>query len=340
MADKNKSNAINTHDKKDNIPHGMLSSPHIAYCVDKYKIIDGYNESCLGPATYHMRIGGNVLTWENGKKIEFTLEKHDDVNKNIRKKVDLKPNSLTFVTTREKFNLPKDIIARFNLKSKWIHKGLLLGTGPIVDPELKGNLLIPLHNFSSQDVTLEFNDELISVEFTKTLNPDDKFDESNGKFEYIPNKHWDFDFDKYREKIGRIRVESSVSSSFDMYEKAVTGYKDEIDKINEKFKKVFKKYNMIAGLTAGGTIIGLIVLVFTTWSLISNARDQLTEATNIVKVYSDENYDLSAYALKSKVEELQKKITKLEIQNREIYTDWMLRPGRRPETNKSIIEQK
>ena len=86
-----------------------------------------------------MRIGGKVLTWNKGEKVEYRLGDQDDLNKKLRSKVVLKPNSLTFVTTIEKFNLPKDIIARFNLKSKWVHQGLLLGTGPIVDPELNAN---------------------------------------------------------------------------------------------------------------------------------------------------------------------------------------------------------
>lgn len=317
MADKNTSNAIiNTHGD-DNIPSGMLSSPHIAYCVEKYKIIDGYDESCLGPSTYHMRIGGNVRTWDNGKLVEFTLGDQDDFNRNIRRKVDLRPNSLTFVTTIEKFRLTKDIIARFNLKSKLVHKGLLLGTGPIVDPELHGNLLIPLHNFSSQTVTLVFNDKLISVEFTKTLNPDDKIFGEVGRFKYIQNDHWNFDPDKYwAEQIGRIMVESSVSSSFDKYEKSF-----------ESYRSSFKTFNWIAGLTAGATIIGLVALVVTTWSLIGNARDNLKEATNIVKSYSDGAVDLSAYSLKSTANDLQNQITNLKKQNDEIYASWVLRPA-------------
>lgn len=152
MSNNDVPDAINTHDDN-NIPIGMLSSPHIQYCVTKYGIIETYDENCLGPAAYNMRIGGKVLTWDKGKKIAFILGKTEDRNQNILTELELKPNSLTFVTTIEKFNLPKDIIARFNLKSKWVHQGLLLGTGPIVDPELRANLLIPLHNFSSQPIT-------------------------------------------------------------------------------------------------------------------------------------------------------------------------------------------
>lgn len=321
MADNGIEEAVNTYGDA-NIPSGMLSSPHIAYCAEKYKIIDGFDKSCLDSATYHMRLGNKVLTWENGEKVEFSLGDFEDNNKNIQTKVELKPNSLTFVTTIEKFNLPKDIIARFNLKSRLVHKGLLLGTGPIVDPELKARLLIPIHNFSSQNVTLNYNEKIISVEFTKTLNPDQVIDINGKKFKYIKNKSRIFNFEKYLKRIGGGKVESSVSNKM------------------EEFDKSFKKYSSKLNIFSIASIIGfvgllvtLVTLVITTWQLISSARNQLTEATNIVKVYSDDNYDFSAYALKSTVDDLQEQIVKLKDQNNEFYNELMLRPE-----TKSVIK--
>ena len=162
----NESPAINTYTvdgANDIIPPGMLSSPQIAYCIDTFNIIENSDLSCLDSATYHMRIGGETLTWKDGIKEEYVLAEEEDRRKNILSKITLRPNSLTFVTTIEKFNLPKDIIARFNLKSKLIHQGLLLGTGPIVDPELRARLLIPLHNFSDNNIELKWGDKIISL---------------------------------------------------------------------------------------------------------------------------------------------------------------------------------
>ena len=318
-----KSDAINTHEDK-KFPQGMLSSPHIAYCVEKYKIITGYDSSCLGPATYHMRIGRSVLTWENGKKIEFTLGDKEDKDKGIRKSVDLKPNSLTFITTFEDFNLPKDIIARFNLKSKLVHQGLLLGTGPIVDPELQANLLIPLHNFSSQTVTLNYKDKIISVEFTKTLDPDDINISKNGKFPYINNEHWDFNFEKYREKIGRKQVESSVSSAFDNYDQLIDKYQNTLDDIKEENKKALKRFNLIGGLTAGATIIGLIALVITTWSLLSSSFDKVNESTKIIMQFNKENRIISKKI--DSYDYLKKQFIAMKLENEDIRKKLQLKP--------------
>ena len=304
MDDKRVDDAINTYDY-DKISAGMLSSPHIAYCVNKYNIIENYDKSCLGSATYNMRIGDKILTWEKGKQVEFILGKQEDRNKNIRTKVKLRPNSLTFITTIEKFNLPKDIIARFNLKSKWVHEGLLLGTGPIVDPELVANLLIPLHNFSSQDVTLHYGDEIISVEFTKTLNPSDHLESPTGEpFKYSKNKSRIFDFDSYRKRIQDKRVESSVSSKFDEYDKTIKKYKNRLN--------TFSSIGVVAIFAA---IVGLISLFYMTVDLISDARTQLDDATNIVKEYKEQNVDLRAFALKSTVNNLQMQLSELKRYN-------------------------
>ena len=298
MGKKDVEKAINTYGDK-NIPSGMLSSPHIAYCIKKYGIIEEYDMSCLGPATYHMRIGGKVLSWYKGEKVEFILGEEEDKNRNIRTQLELRPNSLTFVTTIEKFNLPKDIIARFNLKSKWVHEGLLLGTGPIVDPELKANLLIPLHNFSSLNVLLHWNDKIISVEFTKTLDPGDQFRLASGEnLAYVGNESRIYDFDKYRNRVGDKRVESSVSSKFDEYEKTI-----------EDYRKSLTRFSWIGGITFFGTFVGLIVLVLTTWSLVSSAWTQLNEASDRAKQYKEQSVDLGAFALKSAFDDLQKQFS-------------------------------
>ncbi len=45
---------------------------------------------------------------------------------------------------------------------------LLLGTGPLVDPGFHGNLLIPLHNLTSDEYVIRGDEGLIWIEFTKT----------------------------------------------------------------------------------------------------------------------------------------------------------------------------
>ena len=52
--------------------------------------------------------------------------------------------------------------------SAYVHRGLLLGTGPLVDPGFGGKLLIPLHNLTSSEYNIDTTEALIWIEFTKT----------------------------------------------------------------------------------------------------------------------------------------------------------------------------
>lgn len=58
-------------------------------------------------------------------------------------------NSLVYIKLREWLRLPFYIIGRHNLKIDYVYQGLLLGTGPQVDPGYMGKLYIPLHNLRS-----------------------------------------------------------------------------------------------------------------------------------------------------------------------------------------------
>lgn len=296
--------AINTYNEVDgkNIDQGMLSSPHIHFCIKKFKIIENYDESCIKPASYDMRLGRKFLTWENGKRVEFYIGKEEDKNRNIFKSIDLKPNSLSFITTIEKFNLPKDIIARFNLKSIWVHQGLLLGTGPIVDPELQAHILIPLHNFSSENITLYYGEKIISVEFTKTLNPDDKF-KNNSEIKYVKNKNAIFDFDGYRKRIERKKIESSVLSKFFEYDDKLKYYENQIN----RYRNLIGKFSWGTAIAFFLTLIGLSTLVITTWSFVSNAREELVKSSSIIS-----NYNSEINKLKKKNEDMYSRINKLE----------------------------
>jgi deoxycytidine triphosphate deaminase len=77
-------------------------------------------------------------------------------------------NSIVFVQVAETFQLPYYIAGRFNLKIKYIYQGLLLGTGPQVDPGFAGHLFCPLHNISSREIAIAKDDTFATIDFVKT----------------------------------------------------------------------------------------------------------------------------------------------------------------------------
>jgi hypothetical protein len=88
----------------------------------------------------------------------------------LGKSLTVPANSIVFVECDLDFRLPEYIALRFNLQIRYVHRGLLLGTGPLVDPGYWGKLCIPLHNLTDQDYEIPLTEGLIWVEFTKTTS--------------------------------------------------------------------------------------------------------------------------------------------------------------------------
>lgn len=115
----------------------------------------------LKPASYEVRPGRKFVRWnEFGKRIEIDITEEGSF--------ELPPNTISFIQIEPKIRLPDYIAIRFNLRITHVHRGLLLGTGPLIDPGFSGVPLIPLHNLTAETFHIRGNEGLIWVEFTKT----------------------------------------------------------------------------------------------------------------------------------------------------------------------------
>ncbi len=150
-------------DPEPTVAKSLLAADHIKLYAEKAGLLHPfYGESDrLKAASYEVRLGDTLIYWndEGEKKIQ-TIDKNSLIT--------LPANSICFVTLESQFLLPRYIAARFNLRIKHVHRGLLVGTGPLVDPGFRGHLLIPLHNLTVEPYTIRGDEGLIWVEFTKT----------------------------------------------------------------------------------------------------------------------------------------------------------------------------
>jgi len=155
------------------IPRALLSGKHIeAYARRAAMIFPAYGierdgvpgrQGALKTASYETQPGGTLIYYdERGELVRKKLshEKHGSIC--------LPANSIAFVSTRDRFFLPNYMALRFNLRIKHVHRGILLGTGPIVDPGYNKEILIPLHNLTDSDYHISLDEGLIWIEFTKT----------------------------------------------------------------------------------------------------------------------------------------------------------------------------
>jgi deoxycytidine triphosphate deaminase len=134
-------------------------------------------DETLKPASCGIRIGGPCAYW----KYEGPPEKRElkfverEVGENDV--LTLPPNSIVYATLAPRFRLPDYIAARFNLSIGYVYRGLLVGTGPLVDPGFDGTLQIPLHNLTSTPCEISTADAVLWMEFTK-LSPNERWREN------------------------------------------------------------------------------------------------------------------------------------------------------------------
>lgn len=150
------------------IAPSLLNSADIIDYVEKIGMIYPFYRDNLKPASYGVRLKGEYIYWLNKEeKVCGYLENITEIDDDGDKVFILKKNSIAYVQLEPVFRFPSYIAARFNLKIKHIYQGLLLGTGPLVDPGYEGNIYVPLHNLTNNDYKIKINIPFIWMEFTK-----------------------------------------------------------------------------------------------------------------------------------------------------------------------------
>jgi len=142
---------------------GILLSDRIAFYACKVGLIEPFLKEHLAPASYDLTLGSECWDSEHAKETGQA--------RRILKKGEpliIAPNSIVFVSTAETLNLPFYLVGRFNLKLRLLHEGLLVGVGPQIDPGYAGRLSCPLHNISSEKISIVCGETFAVIEFQKT----------------------------------------------------------------------------------------------------------------------------------------------------------------------------
>lgn len=290
------------------IPHALLSSGDIKQVVLATGAISpffegGGRKSRLKKASYEGRIGSKAYEYRSLKRVraferEFDIPFVEDkyelsqiFDGSVDRGLVVPKNGIIFVETDLEFRIPDFIALRFNLQIKHVHRGLLLGTGPLVDPGFVGKLCIPIHNLTDEDYYIDKNDGLIWIEFTKTSLPADKDDEARAPLE---GNQFQGDIRKLIEKAAlrypeeKIPIRSSLPGMFNQASESA--------RKAETAAKRMATFNFLGGL---GAVIAIGGLLFT--------------ASNFLSGLSGRNEDIAGN-LRATVESQQKEIHKLSDQ--------------------------
>lgn len=137
-------------------PFGVLLSNEIEYHVKQVRLIEPFNQKNLKPAGYELTVGdqyslgGQIFSLADGEKIPIP------------------PFQVVIIKTAETLNLPRFLIARWNIRVKWAYEGLIWVGGPQVDPGWVGQLPCPIYNLSNKEVKIQRGEPIALMDFVTT----------------------------------------------------------------------------------------------------------------------------------------------------------------------------
>lgn len=284
----------------DPLPHikpSLLSAEHIIEYVKKTGLIAPFSADTskggrLKKASYEARLSqADAYIFENPNP-EIGARGVDPKvrRRNSEGNLVLPPNSIVFVQCDLEFRLPPFIALRFNLSISHVHRGLLLGTGPLVDPGFWGNLCIPIHNLTDEEYEIEKDDGLIWIEFTKTSS-DTKH---TGR---LPSGDGNWDIKEFIVKAqrqvspnkDRVGIRSGITDALNRAEKAATLLTESNNLVKEaqtSAKSAEANVKRLTLLFSAAAVIGLLTVGIgvsqLTQAYYSDTGDRYNELRHII----------------------------------------------------------
>lgn len=123
---------------------------------------ENFSEDCLEPASYDMRLGEQAFK----SRPERGLINIKDLGM-----ITIEPGEFTILTTHERIELPKNIAGHIGLRSHYARKGIVLLSGPQIDPGFRGLLTVAAYNIGPRDVVIPFLEKFCTTEYY-ALNTD------------------------------------------------------------------------------------------------------------------------------------------------------------------------
>lgn len=123
--------------------------------------IEPFDASCLQSASYDFRVGDQAY-------LSGTDEMSDVANKGL---VVIEPGEFAVLTTRESVTCSAQCAAQLGLDSRYARQGLMLLSGPQIDPGFRGVLIVRVTNLAPRRVTLTYEAPFLTVQFSRLSRP-------------------------------------------------------------------------------------------------------------------------------------------------------------------------
>jgi deoxycytidine triphosphate deaminase len=291
-ASKNQYYKIKSEDPFPDIPPALLNSADIIDYARKAFIISPFylDEKYFKPASYSIVFSGYYIFWDfiGGKSVRKEEQLKDG------EYLTLKSNSIAFLRLEPYIQLPNYLAARFNLQINHVYRGLLLGTGPLVDPGWCGYLNIPLHNLTGEDYKIQKGAPMIWMEFTK-VSPNSLWHNTyiknikEGKLFPFKETSQNIELKDYLHKAApNSSIQSSLPKAIDDYNNALKDSK----KINKRTERLLTFFSLSIIIGIAGIIGATVGFYYYTSVIAKNTNDYLFKSEELIKSEHNKSIEL------------------------------------------------
>lgn len=221
------------------------------------------NKSKGNPAKVELHLGEKCYCSSNPDKI---------IELSTGSSAIIAPNSIFLFQTLEKVNLPKNISGRMGLKMSLVAKGLLMSNQTQVDPGYNNNLFGMIYNLSDQNITLEYEQPITTLELFQTEEAQDPFFSYQGSMQ-------DCTFDRF--------VRTRIHSSLGNLESEIRLLEDDVEKNQKKWDRTMTILSiLLAVITLISPIVGYYA-AFKDDATVARLEEKINNLQSVVQEYED-----------------------------------------------------
>lgn len=128
---------------------------------DREIILDPLSQASVQPASYDMRVG----TWA------FTSSGKEKLNLSQKGVLVIEPGEFAVVESREHVTLSANMAGQIGLRSEYAGHGLLMLSGPQIDPGWHGIIVVRLVNLAPKSIALAHEETFLTAQFFRLSEP-------------------------------------------------------------------------------------------------------------------------------------------------------------------------
>lgn len=150
----------------------LLTSQEVRQAIETKAIaIEPLKEDNLKAASYDVRLGkrGIIAKSLSMDELKVRVDRHDipELDIEMEKSINVPGGGFALVSSLERIAMDGYHVGHIGMKTYYVRKGLMLLSGLQIDPWWDGFLILGLANLSPRTITLDFGDDLCTIEVHK-----------------------------------------------------------------------------------------------------------------------------------------------------------------------------